>query len=162
MDSKPVHIIKSSKFISYFFGIVFLAVIIICLVNININPPFFSIISGIFFLFIILLSNRTITIYNDRFEIVNKRLIKLFNSRAVYKYDDIIHVDFEEGYRNPHNAIYNVPSANKADSFIIKFKNQDEDEKKSIMGTKKQMKEIITLINKLIKEYNINYARNRF
>jgi hypothetical protein len=161
MENKPIYKVEPLDISVYFFRFIFLGVIFLCIINFNLNNIAFSIFIGVSILFILLSSTSYLFVYNDRFEILQKRIIKPLSSKYIHKYDEISSIEYSRSLFNPLNLVYYMPGTNKPKEYRITYLAENKEEYIRIIGSKKQALETIEIINKEIKKYQYNNGKHK-
>jgi len=157
MSDIPIHKIEPLNLGVVLLRLFFLGVIFLCIINFKINNVLFSVFICISVLIILFSATSRLCVYDNRFEIIHKRLIP-FSSKIIYKYEDISSLEYSRSFFNPLNLIYALPGTDKQKEFIIKYKEKNKEENVRIIGTKKQAVEAINIINKEIQKFNRHHG----
>ena len=161
MEDKPNFKFEPLNISVYLIRIIFLIVISLCIINFKLNNLAFSIFIGFAVLIIFLSFNSCLLIYNDRVEIIRRRLIKPFNSKSIYRFEEISSIEYDKSSLNPLNLLYYLPYINNQKQYIIKYNTDNKEEYVNIKGSKKQLLLAVNIINQEIQKFNRNYGKHK-
>ena len=156
MIEKEKIIFQSSiSFREFIFRVYMLCGIVGCVIYFKANPMGLSAVIFLILCILIFGGYKKIIIYQDKFLVVQKRIIDKMDSTDTYYYQDIENVEFRpDNIYWINNLIPNRSTmGRKYDKFLIFYKKEGKADSLFIASPRSDMRTAVTLINDHIKKH---------
>jgi len=144
---------------------IFIAILILCIYNFNINPALFGFIIGLSMLFILISGVAIIIVTNEEIEFMFKRIFPFISRSKKIAFTDIKSIEFiERGYSALtiilNQIIFVAGNTRPADYYII-YLNDGTHYEHQCQGSRKEHEKAVELVNAGIQRCQQQHQKHR-